>query len=67
MASLILNTKDIFRAERLFSERVCSPISTNSFFKTESDLCGNDREPVIFNKSISRLLKDAMKYRVVNL
>jgi len=57
MSNLILNQKDMFRAERLFSERISSPINTNSFGPTDGD----------FNKSISRLVNDTKKYWVVQL
>lgn len=67
MSGAILTKSDMFRAERLFSERVSSPISTNSFFKSENDLYEDGREPIMFNKSISRLLNNTKKYRVVKL
>jgi hypothetical protein len=57
MSNLILNQKDIFRTERLFSERVFGPISTNTFYQTDDG----------FNRSISRLVNDTKKYRVVRL
>ena len=67
MSNLILNNKDLFRAERLFSERVCSPISTNIFFKSENAQFEEGDESITFNKSISRFLKNTKKYRIVNL
>lgn len=67
MSSLILNNKDLFRAERLFSERVSCPISSNSFYKSRCDLHEDGREPIMFNKSISRLLNDTKEYRIVKL
>jgi len=67
MASLILDNKDMFRAERLFSERVSSPISTNSFYRTRSERNEDNNETIVFNKFISRLLNDTKKYRVVQL
>jgi hypothetical protein len=67
MISAILTKSDIFRAERLFSERVSNPISTSSFFKPTQIQSDNDQDPVVFNKFISRLLKDTKKYRVVDL
>jgi hypothetical protein len=57
MSNLILSDKDMFRAERLFSERISSPINCRSFVHTEGD----------FNKAISRLIIEAKKYRVVHL
>jgi len=67
MANLILNNKNIFRAERLFSERVSSPISSSSFYKSFSDFNNEKTESVVFNKFISRLLKNTKDYRVVEL
>jgi len=67
MASLVLNNKDVFRAERLFSERVSSPISSSSFYKSISDFNNEKTESIVFNKFISRLLKDTKDYRVVEL
>jgi len=67
MSNLILNNKDLFRAERLFSERVSSPISSNSFYKSGSLACSNDHGTIVFNKFISRLLREAKEYRIVNL
>jgi hypothetical protein len=57
MSNLILNQKDVFRAERLFSERVAGPISTQSLNQVEGE----------YNRSISRLVSDPKKYRVVRL
>jgi hypothetical protein len=57
MSNLILTDKDMFRAERLFSERISSPINCRSITHIEGD----------FNKSISRLVVEAKKYRVVHL
>jgi hypothetical protein len=57
MSNLILNDKDMFRAERLFSERISSPINIRPIVHAEGD----------FNKSISRLVVEAKKYRVVRL
>jgi hypothetical protein len=57
MSNLILNQKEIFRAERLFSERVSGPISTNAFYQADGE----------FSRSISRLVSDTKKYRVVRL
>lgn len=67
MASLILNNKDLFRAERLFSERVSCPLSSNFFYKPESEYCNVDSDSASFNKFISRLLKNTKTYRVVEL
>jgi len=67
MSCIILNNKDLFRAERLFSERVSSPISTNSFYGFGNDLRHDDSASVNFNKFISRLLNDTKKYRVVKI
>jgi hypothetical protein len=57
MSNLILNQKDMFRAERLFSERIAGPISTQTFNQTESG----------HNRSISRLIDDTKKYRIVRI
>ena len=67
MSNLILTNADLFRAERLFSERVSTPISSNSFHKSGNDPIENNCEPVVFNKFISRLLNDTKEYRIVNL
>lgn len=67
MSNLILNNKDLFRAERLFSERVSNPIKSNSFYKSDYHSTSNEHGTVVFNKFISRLLKEAKEYRIVNL
>jgi len=67
MSNLILTNSDLFRAERLFSERVSTPISSNSFYKSGIETTENNCEPVVFNKFISRLLNGTKEYRIVNL
>jgi len=67
MSCIILNNQDLFCAERLFSERVSSPISTNSFYGSGNDLSHGDTASAVFNKFISRLLNDTKKYRVVKI
>ena len=67
MASITQNNKDLFRAKRLFSERVSSPISTNSFYGFGNDFSHVKSASAVFNKFISRLLNDTKKYRVVKI
>ncbi len=57
MSNLILTQKDVFRAERLFSERIAGPLTSNAFHQSDGD----------FGRSISRLIEDTKKYRVVRI
>jgi hypothetical protein len=57
MSNLILQHKDVFRVERLFSERVSGPIQTNTMYQSVGG----------FDRSISRLVSGTKKYRVVRL
>ena len=57
MSNLMLNQKDVFRAERLFSERVSGQLSTHTFLQSSDG----------FNRSISRMVDDTKKYRIVRL
>lgn len=57
MSNLVLDQKDMFRTERLFSERVAGAISTHSFNRSEGG----------HNRSISRVIDDTKKYRIVRI
>jgi hypothetical protein len=57
MSNLVLEQKDALRAERLFSERIAGAISTGSVQKVGSQS----------GKSISRMIGDTRKYRIVHI
>jgi hypothetical protein len=67
MISAILSCTEMFRAERLFTDRVSSPIPNNPFHKSENALLKRNKDNAVFNKSISRSLKNITKYRVVEI
>jgi|GEM_PF-1877444 len=67
MSGAILTKSDIFRAERLFSERVSTPIPTSSLCRAKKAFNENTQEVDTFNKSISRVLNETKLYRIVNL
>lgn len=67
MLSAIISHSNLFRVERLFSDRVSNPISNNPFFKPESAPLRLENGHAVFNKSISRSLKDVTKYRVIEI
>ena len=67
MISAILSYSEMFRAERLFTDRVSSPIPNNPFLKSEYALSKHNKDNAVFNKSISRSLKNITKYRVVEI
>jgi len=58
MSDLILSQKDIFRAERLFSEGIAGSISSSVFIHSEKDRAC---------RSISRMIDETKKFRMVRI